>query len=81
MIRTNVYFPRKLHNMIEILAKREGVSMAELVRRFVTQGVTKTTDKSAQILIDMAKAATHSHMGNLAAEHDYFLYGEGRRGR
>lgn len=79
MIRTNIYFPRDVHQKLQQVANKEGVSMAELVREFVEHELDKEIKKepAAATLLRMAANAGSSSVGDLAKKHDYYLYGEG----
>ncbi|MGQ0464698.1 MAG: CopG family transcriptional regulator [Sporichthyaceae bacterium] len=50
MQRTNIYLDEAQTSALDQLAKREGVSRAELVRRFVDQGLSaRTADVDADL--------------------------------
>ena len=82
MIRTNLYFPKSLHQQLRILSQRENKSMAELVRDFVASGIEAKRDGGAATLLKMAERAKRLKFKgpkDLAINHDYYLYGKGRR--
>lgn len=76
MKRTNMYFPIETHQRLLRLSKLQGVSIAELVRNFVEEGLEKKKKKSwVESLRKMFKTAKKSGLGDLAARHDKYLYG------
>jgi predicted DNA-binding protein len=80
MLRTNLYFPKELHQRLKRLAKQEDISMAELVRQLVEKGVKEKQKKMSGVetLLAMAKHAGDSGIGDLAINHDKYLYGKKR---
>lgn len=79
MIRTQMYLQEDLHRDLQILAKKEKKSMAELARKILEEGVEKKKDMDTsgisvlQKLIDMK--VTGGDDSNLSANIDYYLYG------
>ena len=69
--------PQELHQKLFFLAEKEDLSMAELIRRFVTQGV-KTIGKkknSGETLLELADNAVKGIAKDISAKHDEYLYG------
>ena len=46
MINTHVYFPEDLYSQVSLLARQQAVPVAQVVRRFVADGVTKNKKKT-----------------------------------
>lgn len=83
MIRTNIYLPIATHQKLQNLSKQEKKSMAEMIRKFVDKGIAEQAKKEtgADVLLKMAERAKKSKgsgLKDLAINHDYYLYGEGR---
>lgn len=80
MIRTNMYFPKQLYELLKSEARREEISIAELVRNLVEKGISKRKrfKNGAQVLLEMAKHAGRSGLPDLARNHDEYLYGSKR---
>ena len=52
MKRYNAVFPQELFNQVVVAADREGISVAELLRKFIKQGieVEKALDRGAVLV-------------------------------
>lgn len=70
------YFPERLFLEIDYAAKREGISMAELVRRAVEEylGITKKQKRQTRDLLD-EMAGFFEADKDLSEKHDMYLYG------
>lgn len=84
MIRTNLYLPKTLHQALKRFAREKNSSMAELTRKYLEERVEeeKKSKNGVEVLLKMAaraKKSKGSGLGDLAANHDYYLYGKGRR--
>lgn len=61
------------------IAAAEARSMADVARELLFEGIRKKKSKDlGRSLIEMAKKADRSGVGDLAERHDYYLYGGGR---
>jgi len=78
MIRTQVYFPEDLHRELFLLAKKENLAMAELVRQFVKIGVRikRSKKSSGETLLKLASDAVKGLPKDLSNRHDEYLYGK-----
>lgn len=84
MIRTNIYLPEDLHKTLQRVAKEEGDSMAEFVRKLLQEKLNgqKKFKNGAEMFSKMltnAKKSKGSGLKDLAKNHDYYLYGAGRK--
>lgn len=78
MKRTQIYLDQKDHQDLSRLADASGVSMAEMIRGFVRQGLErqKTRDYSGQeVMRQLAKMNLRGGPRNLSRDHDLYLYG------
>ncbi len=81
MIRTQIYFDEHMHRQLHRLAQLSKKPMAEIVRRFVGEGIAHQQDKlqgNAHILVELTamakKAGWTSGLKDLAENHDtYFV--------
>lgn len=76
MIRTQVYLPEEFRQELVIMAQKANVSMAELIRKFVAEGITYQRRKgtSGRILVEIAYGAVKGLPKNISVEHDQYLY-------
>lgn len=78
MIRTQLYLPEDYHQELTFLASREKLPVAELVRRFIAQGIKteKRVKKSGETLLALARMATKAGPKDFSSKHDDYLYGK-----
>lgn len=84
MIRTQIYLPQDIHAKLSRLAQQRKAPMAELVREYVEEGLTRdeaNIQRNAQGLLELAKLAheiTKNNPGpppppDLAQNHNKYL--------
>ncbi len=72
MVRTQIQLEDHIHRQVRRLALEKHVSMAELIRQFVHQGLSR--GKNSPELADLAfVGAGASGTGDLAENHDRYL--------
>jgi hypothetical protein len=81
MIRTQVYFTEEQDQLIELQARRERRSKAEVVRDIVDRGLaaSASTRTSGQALLELAELGKQLNLSgptDLSANHDNYLYGD-----
>ena len=81
MIRTQIYLDEQLHRDLNLLARQEKESMAEVARNILKEGIKKRkkTDMSGKgtlqsLLIIKAKGGPRDLSRNI----DYYLYGKAK---
>ncbi|PIU03433.1 CopG family transcriptional regulator [Candidatus Shapirobacteria bacterium CG08_land_8_20_14_0_20_39_18] len=76
MIRTQIYLPEEFHQDLVMMAQKANVSMAELIRKFVAEGITSQEKKgtSGSLLLEIAHGAVKGLPENISTEHDKYLY-------
>ena len=52
MLRTQIYIPEKLHQRAKLLAQKKNKPMADLLRQFIEQGLTRELKKSSSDNLD-----------------------------
>ena len=81
--RTQMYFPISMLEELRVVAQREHVSVAELVRRAAQQILTQyqaKLDWKKDPLWDMIGSGK-SHLKDLSVNHDHYLYGFHKKGK
>lgn len=76
MIRTQIQLTESQAKNIQALASKQGISMAELIRRSVDQYLKYWDGDNRKDLISRAKEATGKYRtgpGDLAEKHDLYL--------
>ncbi len=76
MVRTQIQLPERQVALLKKLAKKQHVSMAELIRRAVEIFTTSPEAATLQERMERALAVAgrfHSGRGDLAARHDDYL--------
>lgn len=74
MIRTQIYISEEIHQATKFLAQKQGKSMAELLRRFITIGVIKEKRKSKAPSLDrLIKLGAKGGPKDLSANFDKYL--------
>jgi len=78
--RTQVYFPMELYRKVEKIAKDESKSVASIVREAVNEYLKKREeiDWDNDSFFNIV-GIVESGKGNLAEEHDTYLYGGGKK--
>lgn len=82
MIRTQIYLPKRLYQMIDLLAKRENKPKAQVIRDVLEKGVEKkigkeTIGQALKKLIALGKKYTPKNAPtDLSVNHDKYLYEE-----
>jgi len=76
MIRTQIYIPEEIHQETKFLAQKQGKSMAELLRSFITIGVIEEKKKKSKqrSLSSLAKLGIKGGPKNLSKNIDKYLY-------
>ncbi len=72
MVRTQIQLEDHVHRRVRRLALDNGVSMAELIRRFVREGLDRGSVKPAPVDLAFIGAGA-SGSGDLAENHDDYL--------
>lgn len=78
MVRTQVYVPDNIHRQLIQEARKEGSSMAHLVRDFIEAGLQhkKNTDQSGSSAIEaLLRMSVKGGPKDLSANLDKYLYG------
>jgi predicted DNA-binding protein len=78
--RTQVYFPMELYRKVERIAKEESKSVASIVREAVDEYLKKreAIDWENDAFFNIV-GIMESGKGDLAENHDKYLYGGGRK--
>ena len=76
MIRTQIYIPEEIHQATKFLAQKQGKSMAELLRSFITIGVVeeRKKKKKQRSLSSLARLGIKSGPKDLSKNIDKYLY-------
>lgn len=76
MIRTQIYIPEEIHQETKFLAQKQGKSMAELLRSFITIGVIEEKKKKSKqrSLSSLARLGIKGGPKNLSKNIDKYLY-------
>lgn len=88
MKRTQLYIPDSLHRILKKQARTRKCSTSHLIREYLEEATTAKEEPvqgGAKVLLEMMQDA-HRLAGNrktkapsdLAENHDYYLYGDGR---
>ena len=77
--RTQVYFPEDMHNALRRKAKKEKTTIADIVRKAVTEILKreKMKDWENDPLWNIIGAGS-SKEGDLSINHDKYLYGKNK---
>lgn len=83
MIRTQIYIPEEIHQATKFLAQKQGKSMAELLRSFITMGVIEEKKKIKTPSLDrLIKLGVKGGPKDLSKNFDKYLvesiYGNNR---
>jgi hypothetical protein len=85
MVRTQVYLPRDIHTKLQERAEEQGTTMAEQIREALEDYVAKIEleEEDEPILspdnpIFQMLGMFDSGLGDVALNHDQYLYGEKR---
>lgn len=83
MHRTSILVPVPLRDEAEAEAKRQGITLSELIRRLLAATVarSKPTGRDADPLFRPGKLMGRGGAGDIAARHDDYLYGPIRKAR
>lgn len=77
MIRTQIYIPETIHQETKLLARRKKQPMAELLRRFVIEGVKEEKRKIKPTSLDsLTNLKITGGSKNLSRDVDKYLYGK-----
>ena len=88
--KTQVYFPAELHEQLKEYAQRQGISMAEVIRKAVCQYLENSAPSAQDWKSDPINKIVGMIKGtgvtDAAENHDYYAYGfplksKFRRGR
>lgn len=85
MLRTYIYLPEALNAEIEITARTQRKSKAEVIRDALTHGMKVVRPKrsaSAKALVDIAKEAKQLNIQgpkDLSVNHDHYTWGGPKR--
>lgn len=77
MHRTTILLPTELRQEAEILARRRGITLSELIRRQLGAAVKapKPNQRSADPLFQPTQLMSAESPADLAVNHDNYLYG------
>ena len=75
MIRTQVYLPKGLYQRVQLLARKENVPAAKVVRELVAEGIKRRSGSIGQALRDLAKIGGKGPV-DLSTNIDKYLYEE-----
>ena len=73
MVRTQIQLTEKQAKVVRKRAIREGVSMAEIIRRLVDTSVEQDIDLDARKRAISASGCVRSGLGDLSTRHDDYL--------
>lgn len=75
MIRTQIYIPEEIHQATKLLAQKQGKTLAELIRSFITVGVIEEKKKiKKRPLSSLAKLGVAGGPKDLSKNIDKYLY-------
>lgn len=75
MIRTQIYVPEPVHQAAKIIAQRQKKSLAELLRRFIIEGLQKEKKKlKPKSLASLTKLNITGGPKDLSSKMDKYLY-------
>jgi len=76
MIRTQIYIPDKIHQETKYIAWRQGKTMAEILRSFITVGVIEEKKKKQKQkpLSSLARLGIKGGPRDLSENIDKYLY-------
>lgn len=79
MLRTQIYLPEDFHSQLTTLASRLNISMAEVIRMILKNGLEKKEEilKPGNDLWKLADLKIRGGPKDLAKNFDYYLYGKG----
>jgi len=75
MRRTQIYLPEEIHEQLGILAKKAHLSMGEVIRRLIKEGIT--TQKNffgKNDLLSLAELKIKGGPKNISKKFDSYLY-------
>lgn len=76
MIRTQIYIPDVLHQTAKNLAAQRNESLAELLRKFISQGIVQEKKKKKiQFLSNLSELKIKGGPKDLSKNLDNYLYG------
>lgn len=78
MVRTQIYLPEEQYKRLNQIAKRENISMAQVIRIYIKTGLRKeeVVDKSGrEAILSLIGIGTGKGPKDLSTNHDYYLYG------
>ncbi|MBI2029930.1 ribbon-helix-helix protein, CopG family [Candidatus Gottesmanbacteria bacterium] len=79
LVRTNIYLPKEVVDLLKLKAKSEKKTMAAVIRKLLRKEVENTKTDWVESMLELAKKAPKSNIGDLSRRHDYYLYGKGRK--
>ena len=74
LVRTNIYLQKQTINFLKQKAQEERTAMAEIIRKLLEKEIKKESKKWTESLLDLARKAGKSKIGDLSKKHDYYLY-------
>ncbi len=74
LVRTNIYLHQETVNFLKQKAEEERVAMAKIIRNFLEKEMEKENKNWASSLLELAKKAKGSKIGDLSKKHDHYLY-------
>jgi metal-responsive CopG/Arc/MetJ family transcriptional regulator len=79
MLKTYLYIPQHLNEKINVIAKAQKKSKAEVIRQALERGLKEERGRSgAEALLDLVKFAKEQKIKgprDLSTNHDYYLWG------
>ena len=77
MIRTQIYIPEEIHQATKLLAQKQGKTLTELIRNFITTGVIeeKKKKRKQRSLSSLARLGISGGPKDLSKNIDKYLYG------
>ena len=79
IIRTQIYLPKQLYQIIDLVAKKERKAKAQVIREVLEEGVQKKQGNAGTALLELAKMAKkYNWKGpkDLSKNIDKYLYEE-----
>lgn len=76
MLRTQIYLPEETHQELTLWARKVGLPMAEVVRRFVKTGLDKKEEflEKGNDILELTKLKIKGGPKNLSQKLDSYLY-------
>jgi len=75
MRRTQIYLPEEMHEQLGLLAKKTNLSMGEIIRKLIKEGITKQKIFFGKNdLLSLANLKIKGGPKNISKNFDFYLY-------